>query len=91
MKTEHFIQALDRTMGCTEHLVDRVSQAAARVYAQSKGLEPLWRAVFLQKRLAWLDWHTTTQRQWQSKTRRPSRAKHHDSISIRERYVRCTR
>lgn len=38
-----------------------------------------------ESRLAWL---TTTQRKWQSETRNPNKARHHDSIAIRERYVR---
>ena len=37
----------------------------------------------------WLEWVTITQRKWQGKTRRPSKARHHDSIQIREKYVRC--
>ena len=37
-----------------------------------------------------LNWLTVTQRKWQSRTRRPSRARHHDSIAIREQYVRAT-
>lgn len=35
-------------------------------------------------------WVTVTQRKWQRETRRPQRARHHDSVQIRERYVRCT-
>ena len=35
-------------------------------------------------------WITLTQRRWQRETHRASRARHHDSLSIRERYVRCT-
>lgn len=35
-----------------------------------------------------LNYLTVTQRRWQRETRRPSRARHHDSIAIRERYVR---
>lgn len=35
-----------------------------------------------------LRWVTLTQRKWQSKTRNPNKARHHDSISIREQYVR---
>lgn len=35
-------------------------------------------------------WVTVTQRKWQAKTRRPSRARHHDSVAIREEYVRGT-
>ena len=36
-----------------------------------------------------LNWLTVTQRKWQANTRRPSRARHHDSIAIREKYVRA--
>jgi hypothetical protein len=43
--------------------------------------------VILEARARWLTWVTTTQRRWQLQTRRPSRARHHDSIRIRESYV----
>ena len=33
-------------------------------------------------------WLTVEQRRWQRHTRRQSRARHHDSVAIRERYVR---
>jgi hypothetical protein len=36
-----------------------------------------------------LNYDSMTQRQWQSKTRRQCRARHHDSVAIREKYVRC--
>lgn len=45
--------------------------------------------VVLAKRRAWRDYLTVTQRRWQSHTRRQSRARHLDSLSIREKYVRC--
>lgn len=45
--------------------------------------------VWLDKRAYWLNWLTETQRKWQRDTRRKSRARHHDSRSIREKYVRC--
>lgn len=40
-------------------------------------------------RREWLDSLTVRQRRWQRETRRPARARNHDSIAIRERYVRC--
>lgn len=46
------------------------------------------RSAIMAGRAAWLDWLTVTQRKWQAQTRRPSRARHHDSIRIREKYVR---
>jgi hypothetical protein len=36
-----------------------------------------------------LNYEAMTQRHWQSRTRRQSRARHHDSVEIRETYVRC--
>ena len=51
---------------------------------------PLEPELILEKRRRWLDWLTVTQRKWQGETRRPSRARHHDSIAIREKYVRAT-
>ncbi len=36
-----------------------------------------------------LDYDTMTQRHWQGRTRRQCRARHHDSVAIREKYVRC--
>jgi hypothetical protein len=41
------------------------------------------------KRASHRTWITVTQRQWQRHSRRPSRARHDDSIAIREQYVRC--
>lgn len=47
-------------------------------------------AEVLAARAHWLDYLTVQQRKWQaSGSRRPSRARHHDSIAIREKYVRC--
>ncbi len=44
----------------------------------------------LEKRRLWKQWVTVTQRDWQTKvSRRPSKARHHDSIELREKYVRC--
>lgn len=44
----------------------------------------------LLRRAKYRTWLTIKQREWQTKvSKRPSKANHHDSISIRERYVRC--
>lgn len=40
-------------------------------------------------RAEWLTYLTTTQSKWIDHTRRRMRAVHHDSVDIRERYVRC--
>lgn len=47
------------------------------------------RGRIIAKHMAWLDYLTVTQRRWQRNTRNPNKARHHDSIAIRERYVRC--
>lgn len=44
----------------------------------------------LDARAEWLDWLTRTQRDWQTKvSHRPLRQRHHDSLAIREQYLRC--
>ena len=57
--------------------------------ARARGYEDMIRALWCASRAARLEWLTMTQRQWQRGTRRPSRARHHDSVAIREKYVRC--
>jgi len=43
----------------------------------------------LDKRRKYKEWVTIEQRHWQSKvSRRPQRGNHHDSWSIREKYIR---
>ncbi len=54
--------------------------ASDRAYAVARVLEA---------RAAWRTYLTVSQRKWQGGTRRPSRARHHDSVSLREKYVRC--
>jgi len=57
--------------------------------AKARGYSEMFRAIYRAKRAERLAYLTMTQRQWQRKTHRPSRARHHDSIAIREKYVRC--
>ena len=57
--------------------------------ARARGYEDMVRALWLASRAHRLNWLTMTQRRWQRDTRRASRARHHDSIAIREKYVRC--
>ena len=74
---------------CTANIVDRQKQLAAFYYSRAKGIEPECKQLFLNSRLSWLNWQTRTQRQWQKHTRNTNKAIHHDSISLREGYVRC--
>lgn len=59
--------------------------------AKATGHEAEFLSVWREKRAGWLTWLTLTQRKWQDKTRNPNKARNHDSISIREKYVRGTR
>lgn len=78
--------AADLSTGGTHAPVDC---ARAAMILRGSGMHPAVLRMILDKRAAWLDWHAATQRRWQRETRRPSRARHHDSIGIREGYVRC--
>jgi hypothetical protein len=82
-------KTLQLMVGCTASLVDRQTQMAALAYSKGKGIETETRALILEKRLYWLNWLAMTQRRWQRETRNPNKARHHDSIEIREKYVRC--
>jgi len=46
---------------------------------------------YLDKRRYWMRYNIRTQRYWQSQTNNPNKAIHHDSIAIREKYVRLNR
>lgn len=61
----------------------------AALVLRGSGNDPEIAKLIVQKRLAWLDYDAITQRKWQRKTRRIGRGRHHDSRSIREKYVRC--
>jgi len=56
--------------------------------AKRLGCEDVFLEVWRRKRASWLTWQTVTQRKWQRDTRNSNKARHHDSVSIRERYVR---
>lgn len=45
--------------------------------------------IVLAKRKAWVEQVTLWQRRWQRETRNRNKARHHDSIAIREKYVRA--
>ena len=56
--------------------------------AKRTGQTEAFLAEWTAKRDDWMRRSCLVQRKWQATTRRPSRARHHDSIEIRERYVR---
>ena len=69
----------------------RVLAGALWREAKRTGQTEAFLAEWMPKRAAWICSEARLQRKWQANTRRPSRARHHDSIEIRERYVRCNR
>ncbi len=52
--------------------------------------EAEFKQAYLDKRREWMNYNTITQRYWQSRTSNVNKAVHHDSIAIREKYVRLT-
>lgn len=78
-------------VGRTTHLTD--NKRNVLVMRLAKEMNPATCAVvmevILRARREHLTWLTMTQREWQRQTRRQGRARHHDSVSIREKYVRC--
>lgn len=72
----------------TNRLPDRMRHAAILRAFHSQPEYTEIRDAILAGRSSWLNWLTMTQRKWQTHTRRPARARHHDSVSIREKYVR---
>ena len=75
--------------GSTNHIGDKHKCLAALAYARSRGIDrQVALGIVLDKRYQWLNWLTKTQRQWQIKTRNPNKARHIDSIELREKYVR---
>ena len=67
----------------------RIIAVAMLRHAREHGTEAEFFEAWKARRSDWLTTTTLWQRKWQGMTRRPSRARHHDSIEIRERYVRC--
>ena len=81
--------AIDRMIGSTANIIDRHKCLAALAYADKRGLRKDFVELYLEARLDWLNWLTKTQRKWQGETRNKNKARHNDSIAIREKYVRC--
>jgi len=80
-------RAYDFMIGATFSPVDRVRNAIAWRAALERGETDDFLRVYRRKRSEWLAWQTITARQWQRETHRVSRARHHDSLDIREGYV----
>lgn len=78
-----------QTISGYRSIVDDMKTCMAWRDAKMKGRDEMALEVWKRRRAERLEWLTVTQRKWQGNTRRESRARHHDSVSIREKYVRC--
>lgn len=74
--------------GYRDAVSDRQAVMAVRD-ARACGQEDMVLSLWLGRRAARLAYLSMTQRTWQRTTRRAGRARHHDSIALREKYVRC--
>jgi ribonuclease HI len=75
----------------TSNPLDLKSTALALRLAKQMGPEVYAEVLnaALVRRQEWRTWQVRAQRKWQTNTsRRPARGRHHDSWSIREKYVR---
>ena len=72
--------------GCSLAVIQHKKARAYRI-AQDLGQEDMLRQIVRVRLFRRLGSACITQRHWQGQTRRPSRARHHDSISIRDKYV----
>jgi hypothetical protein len=88
--------AAEQSIGPTHSPIDATRAA---MVLRGTGNHPAVLRMILDKRAAWLDWHTMTQARWMDKiSRRPGRnrkgidprSRHYpDAILARESYVRC--
>ena len=85
---EYEYSAISNRVGKTFHYTDRVTNAILIRGARNEADRYDVIDCIMNAHAAWLDWQTTTQRKWQRETRNPNKARHHDSISIRESYVK---
>jgi hypothetical protein len=88
---ERLRYALGRMNPVTGNPVDRYMVGMLLREARRVGCLGEVRATLLAMRAEWRRRLTLTQRDWQTKvSRRPARGTHHDSWSIREKYVRIS-
>ena len=81
---------IERMIGCTHHIIDCHKCLAVIAYAEKQGIKSQAIRMILDARHNWLNQKTLWQRKWQRDTKNTNKARHHDSIAIREKYVRCT-
>jgi len=79
----------NNTIEAGRHRLARYATAKALRLAKIEGDYELAVTIAKWKRKSNLVQVTTLQRRWQGQCRSEARAKHHDSVSIREKYVRA--
>lgn len=78
-------------IGATNHPVDNKRNALALRIAKAEGCYDEVLSEIRRRRAVRLQETIRSQRHWQTNvSRRPQRGRHHDSWSIREKYVRCS-
>lgn len=92
--TEQRKRAIELSLGGSGSLTSGIVDRERATIVIRSATSPEERSEIIQIVLAfrarWRTWLTLTQREWQAKeSRRPQRGRHHDSWSIREKYVRC--
>jgi len=82
-------EVVSRLIGSTNSIVERYRCLAAIYFGEKHGCKEEVIKMVLSAQLEWLNWITITQRRWQKETKNQNKARHHDSIALREKYVRC--
>ena len=77
-------EALRRSIGVTASGIDQYRRLLVYKYNRKN---PVILKMILEARLGYLNWQTINQRYWQQQTKNVNKARHHDSIAIREKYV----
>ena len=80
---------IHRIIGPTNNIIDRYKRIAAINFGEKRGCRDEAIQIVLEDRLEWLNWLSITQCRWQKETKNPNKARHSDSITIREKYVQC--
>lgn len=88
IKKHAYLNMIGKTSGWVDNARNVVILRGARATSEDEYLMVL--RMILDGRAEHRRWLTLVQRDWQTKvSRRPQRGNHHDSWSIREKYVRC--
>lgn len=78
--------AVEAIISSTSHIIDKYRNLIVYKYS---GKDPRVLRLILDARMRNLNENCILQRHWQRMTRNPNKARHHDSIALREKYVTC--